>query len=130
MRQATEGIKQIAGGVDEQGGKPDQVAVAVEYVDEAAPGTHLLAVLRAILQGIGDEEVADDIIVMGKGGLITFSGTPTQLREFFSIQQLGDVFECIDWVGSETWHQRFEAMSGLQAIVRAREAGFGRRGPA
>jgi len=66
------------------------------------------------------EDVADEIVVMGKGGLVTFSGTPAQLREFFSIRQLGEVFETIDRAGPEAWHRRFETVSGLKAIARAR----------
>lgn len=69
------------------------------------------------------EDVADEIVVMGKGGLVTFSGTPAQLRNFFSIRQLGDVFEAIERLGPEAWHQRFERLSGLQAIARARAHG-------
>ena len=66
------------------------------------------------------EEVADEIVVMGRGGLVTFSGTPAQLREFFSIRQLGEVFEAVDRVGPETWHERFEALSGLRNVARVR----------
>jgi ABC-type multidrug transport system ATPase subunit len=69
------------------------------------------------------EDVADEIVVMGKGGLVTFTGTPAQLREFFSIRQLGEVFEAIERLGSEEWHHRFEAASGLRAIARARAHG-------
>lgn len=69
------------------------------------------------------EDVADEIVVMGKGGLVTFTGTPTQLREFFSIGQLGEVFEAVERVGPQAWHERFEAASGLQAIARARSRG-------
>jgi ABC-type multidrug transport system ATPase subunit len=75
------------------------------------------------------EEVADEIVVMGRGGLVTFSGTPDQMREFFSIRQLGEVFEAVDRVGPETWHKRFEAVSGLRNVARARshQTGFGHR---
>lgn len=69
------------------------------------------------------EQVADEIVVMGKGGLVTFSGTPAQLRDFFSIRQLGEVFEAIDRLGAEAWHERFEKKSGLKAIARARAHG-------
>src|SRR5438045_2234559 len=77
------------------------------------------------------EDVADEIVVMGRGGLVTFSGTPAQLREFFSIRQLGEVFEAIDRIGPETWHERFEATAGLRTAARARThaaAGAPRRG--
>ncbi len=71
------------------------------------------------------EEVADTIVVMGKGGLVTFYGTPAELREFFSIRQLGEVFDVVERDGAENWHQRFEEAWGLRTVARARAHGAG-----
>jgi ABC-type multidrug transport system ATPase subunit len=65
------------------------------------------------------EEVADAIIVMGEGGLVAFCGSPGQLRAFFDIRQLGQVFETIARDGAETWHERFENAFHLRAVGRA-----------
>jgi ABC-type multidrug transport system ATPase subunit len=67
------------------------------------------------------EEVADAIIVMGEGGLVTFCGSPSQLRAFFEIRRLGRVFETIARDGAEAWHERFEKAFHLRAIGRAHE---------
>jgi ABC-type multidrug transport system ATPase subunit len=65
------------------------------------------------------EEVADAIIVMGEGGLVTFCGSPSQLRAFFGIAHLGEVFETIARDGAEAWHERFEKAFHLRAVGRA-----------
>lgn len=65
------------------------------------------------------EEVADTIIVMGDGGLVTFCGPPAQLRAFFGIREIGDVFEIIARDGAENWHERFEKAFRLKAVGRA-----------
>lgn len=69
------------------------------------------------------EEVADTIVVMGRGGLVTFYGTPAELRDFFSIDQIGEVFDVVERVGPETWHERFEDAWGLRTVARARARG-------
>ncbi|HEX3652097.1 MAG TPA: ATP-binding cassette domain-containing protein [Rhizomicrobium sp.] len=69
------------------------------------------------------EEVADVIVVMGKGGLVTFYGSPAELRSFFSIRQLGEVFEAIGRAGAEAWHRRFEEAWGVRETARARARG-------
>jgi ABC-type multidrug transport system ATPase subunit len=65
------------------------------------------------------EEVADTIIVMGQGGLVTFSGSPTQLRAFFGIRSLGEVFQTIARDGADAWHERFESAFRLRGRARA-----------
>ncbi|HEY3779277.1 MAG TPA: ATP-binding cassette domain-containing protein [Rhizomicrobium sp.] len=64
------------------------------------------------------EEVADTIIVMGEGGFVTFCGSPSQLRAFFGIGELGQVFETIARDGAETWHERFESAFRLRGRGR------------
>ncbi|MGH6890576.1 MAG: ATP-binding cassette domain-containing protein [Rhizomicrobium sp.] len=71
------------------------------------------------------EAVADTIIVMGEGGLVTFCGSPTQLRAFFGIRDLGQVFETIARDGAPAWHDRFEEAFRL----RGRERAFEHRHP-
>jgi ABC transport system ATP-binding/permease protein len=65
------------------------------------------------------EEVADAIIAMGEGGLVTFCGSPAQLRAFFGISDLGDVFDTIARDGAEAWHERFEQAFRLGGRSRA-----------
>ncbi|HEX4078805.1 MAG TPA: ATP-binding cassette domain-containing protein [Rhizomicrobium sp.] len=69
------------------------------------------------------EDVADAIIVMGEGGLVTFCGSPVQLRAFFGIRQLGQVFETLAREGAQTWHERFESAFRVRARAPAQHHG-------
>lgn len=54
---------------------------------------------------------ADTVVVMGDGGLLTFAGPPQELKSFFSIGHLGEVFAAIEELGAGAWYRRFDAVS-------------------
>ena len=45
------------------------------------------------------------------------------MRGFFSIGQLGEVFEAIERTSAEAWHERFEDAWGVRQTARARARG-------
>jgi hypothetical protein len=64
-------------------------------------------------------EYADTVIVMGEGGLLTFCGAPADLKQFFSIGHLGEVFAAIDKNGAEDWRQRFAGSAAAERVPTA-----------
>lgn len=54
-------------------------------------------------------EFCDKVVCMGRGGKLTFIGTPSEVLDFFSARRLGEVFNRMDEPGAEHWRTRFEA---------------------
>ena len=57
-------------------------------------------------------EFCDKIVCMGRGGELTFVGSPPQVLDFFSVNRLGEVFKCTDELGAGYWRAMFEATIG------------------
>ncbi len=51
---------------------------------------------------------ADEVVVMGEGGILTFAGSPNAALTFFGITQLGEVFEALGAGRTKYWSDRFE----------------------
>ena len=60
-------------------------------------------------------EFCDKIICMGRGGQPTFIGTFPEVLDFFAVHRLGEVFNCMDELGAESWRARFEQTVGAAA---------------
>ena len=60
-------------------------------------------------------EFCDKIICMGRGGQPTFIGTFPEVLDFFAVRRLGEVFNCMDELGAESWRARFEQTVGATA---------------
>ena len=54
-------------------------------------------------------EFCDKVICMGRGGQLTFVGTPSQVLGFFAVRRLGEVFDRMDELGAACWRAMFEA---------------------
>ena len=64
-------------------------------------------------------EFCDKIICMGRGGQPTFIGTFPEVLDFFAVRRLGEVFNCMDELGAESWRVRFEQTVGATANLPA-----------
>ena len=60
-------------------------------------------------------EFCDKIICMGRGGQPAFIGTFPEVLDFFAVRRLGEVFNCMDELGAESWRARFEQTVGAAA---------------
>src|SRR4029077_11864186 len=56
-------------------------------------------------------EFCDKVICVGRGGQITFVGTPSDVLDFFEVHRLGEVFDSTDALGAKCWRARFEAIA-------------------
>ena len=63
--------------------------------------THTLANIQAF---------CDKLVVMGNGGIPTFIGSPREALQFFNVETLGDIFDCLAETGPEPWRQRAAQM--------------------
>ena len=72
-------------------------------------------------------EFCDKIICMGRGGQPAFIGTFPEVLDFFAVRRLGEVFNCMDELGAESWRARFEQTVGAAANLPPRSARPGRQ---
>ncbi len=61
------------------------------------------------------EEFCHDIICMGRGGHLTFAGSPADALAFFGARRLGELFGCMEDGGAAAWSERFAARLGATA---------------
>jgi ABC-type multidrug transport system ATPase subunit/pSer/pThr/pTyr-binding forkhead associated (FHA) protein/ABC-type multidrug transport system permease subunit len=56
--------------------------------------------------------LCDKVVVMGRGGLLCFDGSPASALEFFGVEYFDDLYVALEDQGAQTWHARFAARSG------------------
>jgi ABC transport system ATP-binding/permease protein len=117
------------------GGQRRRVGVATElltrpgllFLDEPTTGLDpgLEARLMGLLRRLADSTRAvvvtthatrsltlcDRLIVMGRGGLLCFDGSPDEALEFFEAEAIEDIYTLLQEVPAESWHARFAAVA-------------------
>ena len=68
------------------------------------------------------EQTAHRIVVLGDGGLLTFSGSPGELTAFFQIDSLSDVYRRLQETSASEWHSRFKSTSYGKSLYSAESA--------
>ncbi len=68
------------------------------------------------------EEFCHDVICMGRGGHLTFAGSPADALAFFGARRLGELFNCMEEGGAAVWSERFAARPGATASTPASAA--------
>jgi len=53
--------------------------------------------------------VCDRLIVMGRGGLLCFEGTPQAALRFFGAETFDDIYEALDSGAPDEWQRKFDA---------------------
>ena len=118
------------------GGQRRRVGVATElltrpgllFLDEPTTGldpgleARLMALLRRLADGTRAVVVTthatrslrlcDRLVVMGRGGLLCFDGSPDDALEFFGAEAIEDVYTLLQEGRAEAWHARFMARAG------------------
>jgi ABC-type multidrug transport system ATPase subunit len=131
------------------GGQRKRAGVAVELIDQPAllfldepttgldPGLEqrmmrlfrtLADAGRALLlvtHATRSLRLCDKVVVMGRGGLLCFHGTPDAALEFFGVSHFDDLYGALEERGAEYWHATFAG--GSSAHYPAVEAGQHRR---
>jgi ABC transport system ATP-binding/permease protein len=117
------------------GGQRRRVGVATElltrpgllFLDEPTTGldpgleARLMGLLRQLADGTRAVVVTthatrslrlcDRLIVMGRGGLLCFDGSPDDALEFFGAEAIEDVYTLLQEHAPEHWHARFAAVA-------------------
>jgi ABC transport system ATP-binding/permease protein len=63
--------------------------------------------------------LCDRIAVIGRGGVLTFFGSPGEAREFFGVNDLDAVYERLSEAPASGWKRRFEAGQTRRAALSA-----------
>jgi hypothetical protein len=69
------------------------------------------------------EEFCHEVICMGRGGHMTFAGSPAAALDFFHAKRLGELFNRMEEGGPQRWREKFEALPDITLWG-------GKRGPA
>ena len=117
------------------GGQKKRASIAVEllaspklfFLDEPSsgldPGTekHLMQMLKRLSEAgrtivmvthnVQNIDLCDKVICMGKGGVLCFSGTPSDARQFFGTESMTDAYDALNDNAVET-AERFNAICG------------------
>lgn len=67
-------------------------------------------------------ELCDKVAVMGRGGELTFFGTPKQALDFFEVGEYDGIYGALDETPALEWRKRFEADETGQVADRERAA--------
>jgi len=97
-------LDEVTSGLDEETDR-EIMALLRRMADERATivcVTHTLANVQAF---------AHRLVVMGAGGILTFSGTPQEALTFFGVARLGDVFGKVEATGALSWRDRYRAQA-------------------
>jgi ABC-type multidrug transport system ATPase subunit/ABC-type multidrug transport system permease subunit len=94
------------------------------YLDEATTGldpgleTRMMQLMRdlartravvTITHATKNLKICDKIVVMGRGGLLCFYGTPDDALSFFEVRDYDDIYLALDATPATRWRQRWQA---------------------
>jgi len=85
----------------------------------AADGKTILCVTHNLANV---ESTAHLVVILAEGGNLAFVGSPTEAREYFQIERLGDVYESLRQLPSEDWRLRFLESPQFKSLVGLRLA--------
>jgi ABC-type multidrug transport system ATPase subunit/ABC-type multidrug transport system permease subunit len=135
------------------GGQRKRAGVAVElltepgllFLDEPTTGldpaleSRLMRLLReladagrsvtVITHATKNLRLCDRLVVMGRGGVMAFQGTPDEAIRFFGVESYDDVYEALEAHPAEEWRRRSEAGTE-RAVEGAPPVARGARRPA
>jgi ABC-type multidrug transport system ATPase subunit len=119
------------------GGQRRRTGVAMEllsrpslvFLDEPTTGldpgleVRMMAMLRDLASGgsravvlvthaTGSLELCDEVVVMGRGGVLVFQGAPSEALRFFAAQRFEQIYARLDEVPAVEWQRRFQATGG------------------
>jgi ABC-type multidrug transport system ATPase subunit len=63
------------------------------------------------------EEFCHEVICMGRGGYMTFAGSPADALAFFDVRRLGELFNRMEEGGPERWRDKFASRPGVTASL-------------
>jgi ABC-type multidrug transport system ATPase subunit len=61
--------------------------------------------------------LCDRLAVIGRGGVLTFFGTPADALRFFAVESYDDIYVALEHQGSAEWRARFERERGASAAA-------------
>jgi hypothetical protein len=115
------------------GGQRKRTGVATEllnrpsvlFLDEPTTGldpgleTQMMQLLRELSRGgravavvthaTKNLALCDRVVVMGRGGVLTFDGPPAEVSEFFGVDDYDGIYTALPEKPVEEWHARYEA---------------------
>jgi ABC-type multidrug transport system ATPase subunit/ABC-type multidrug transport system permease subunit len=137
------------------GGQRKRVGLATEilsrpsllFLDEPTTGldpgleTRMMALLRelsgssraviVVTHATKSLGLCDRLVVMGRGGILCFLGSPAEALEFFGVESYDDIYPALEDREPAEWQQRFQAVKPRQAageeVGRATPAARGPR---
>ena len=62
------------------------------------------------------EKSCHKVVILAPGGYLAFVGTPTEAKEYFEIQSLGDVYNRLRSKPAQSWQQKFANTSACQQM--------------
>lgn len=77
----------------------------------AEPGTRAVAVVTHATKNLG---IADKICVMGRGGDLSFFGTPEDSRRFFGVDTYDGIYTALDERPAIEWRREFERSESFE----------------
>src|SRR3954454_16786329 len=125
------------------GGQRKRVGVAMElvsrpsllFLDEPTSGldpgleTRMMELLRALAdnsRGVAvvthattNLGICDKLVVMGRGGILAFAGTPDAALRFFGVQHYDDIYAALDATPAAEWGRRYSETGEHQAAPAA-----------
>jgi ABC-type multidrug transport system ATPase subunit/pSer/pThr/pTyr-binding forkhead associated (FHA) protein len=74
-------------------------------------------------------DLCDVIVVMGEGGRLCFTGSPTEAREFFDVGEAHDIYNALERLSAVEWQRRWNQWSSsvTEATERAHQEAVPRR---
>jgi ABC-type multidrug transport system ATPase subunit len=123
------------------GGQRKRVGVAMElvsrpsllFLDEPTSGldpgleTRMMELLRALAdndRGVAvvthattNLGICDKLVVMGRGGVLAFAGTPQDALRFFGAEQYDDIYAALDATPAAEWARRFSETGEREAAT-------------
>ncbi len=95
-------LDEVTSGLDEQ---TDREMMAL-FRQMADAGKTIVCITHSLAHV---ERYCHGVVILAPGGVLAFSGTPTEAKSHFGIERLGDVYEALDRSSPNDWRKRFES---------------------
>ena len=106
-------LDEVTSGLDEQ----TDCEMMQLFRRMAADGKTIVCVTHSVTYV---EENCDLIVVLARGGVLAFAGSPKDALEYFKISRLGDVYQRLGRRTPKEWKQRFRKSNFYEQYVQRR----------
>ncbi len=93
----------------------------------AHPGERAVVVVTHATRSL---DLCDKLAVFGRGGVLTFYGSPREALDFFGVESYDEIYDRLLARGSEQWRSDFEAGQSRLPAANTEEAAAPEPGPA